>query len=95
MARTANTDLVQQGEAEATPVSRTRRVIIQRPYGNTDTHIHLGFNSYEAYVPFDEPVDLPADMVDYLRQQKRAEFHANEAGAPVASRSSLLAIVDA
>jgi hypothetical protein len=42
MARTANTDLVQQGEAEATPVSRTRRVIIQRPYGNTDTHIHLG-----------------------------------------------------
>lgn len=94
MARTANTDLAQP-EMSANPVSRTRRVIIQRPYGNTDTHIHLGFNSFESHVPFDEPVDLPADMVDYLRVQKRADFHASESGSPIASRSNLLSIMDA
>ena len=82
-------------EATLAPVARTKRVIIQRPYGNTDTHIHLGFNSFEGHFPFDEPIELPADMVDYFRTQKRAEFHADERGNPVSSRSNLLAIMDA
>ena len=93
MARTAQA----QDELEATvaPIARTKRVIIQRPYGNTDTHIHLGFNAFEGHFPFDEPVELPADMVDYFRTQKRAEFRADESGRPVSSRTNLLAIMDA
>lgn len=93
MARTSADEVVI--EATPAPIARTKRVIIQRPYGNTDTHIHLGFNAFEGHFPFDEPVELPADMVDYFRTQKRAEFHADETGRPVSSRTNLLAIMDA
>ena len=82
-------------EATPAPVARTKRVIVQRPYGNTDSHIHLGFNAFEGIFPFDEPIELPADMVDYFRTQKRAEFFANESGSPSVSRSNLLNIMDA
>lgn len=94
MATAKNTDLVTQAD-EAKPVSRTRRVIIQRPAGNTDSHIFLGFNGFEGYFEFDKPAELPADMVDYLRAQRKAEFHPNEQGAPVVSYVNVLNIVDA
>lgn len=94
MARTANNE-VTTTEGVDTPVSRTKRVIIQRPAGNTDSHVFLGFNSFEGHFEFDKPIELPADMVDYIRQQKKVEFHPDENGRPVASRVNVLNIVDA
>ena len=94
MARTASTE-VATNELLAEPVARTKRVIIQRPAGNTDSHVFLGFNSFEGYFEFDKPVELPAAMVDYLRTQRRAEFHPNDSGAPVISYVNVLNIVDA
>lgn len=92
MARTAATEVEVQ---EDNKVSRTKRVIIQRPTGNTDSHIFLGFNSFEGHFPFDEPVDLPSDMVDYLRSQRKVEFHATESGGVGANRVNVLNLVDA
>lgn len=94
MARTANTEIETAETAEA-PVSRTKRVIIQRPAGNTDSHIFLGFNSFEGHFEFDKPVELPAAMVDYLRSQRKVEFHPDESGRPVASSVNVINIVDA
>ena len=94
MARTANTE-IETVEAVATPVARTKRVIIQRPAGNTDSHIFLGFNSFEGHFEFDKPVELPAAMVDYLRSQRKVEFHPDESGRPVASAVNVINIVDA
>lgn len=94
MARTANTE-VTTTEGIETPVVRTKRVIIQRPAGNTDSHIFLGFNSFEGHFEFDKPVELPAAMVDYLRSQRKVEFHPDESGRPVASSVNVINIVDA
>lgn len=94
MDRTANTK-IETAEAVEAPVSRTKRVIIQRPAGNTDSHIFLGFNSFEGHFEFDKPVELPAAMVDYLRSQRKVEFHPDESGRPVASSVNVINIVDA
>lgn len=94
MARTANTDVTVADAADG-GVSRFKRVIIQRPAGNTDSHIFLGFNSFEGHFEFDKPVDLPADMVDYLRGQRKVEFHPDENGRPVASHVNVINLVDA
>ena len=82
-------------KAETQEPIRTKRVIIQRPFGNTDSHIFLGYNSFEGHFEFDKPYELPADMVDYYRNQKRAEFHAGPDGSPVVSHSAAYNIVDA
>lgn len=82
-------------QVEASPVSRTKRVIIQRPAGNTDSHIFLGFNSFEGHFEFDKPVELPAEMVDYLRSQRKVEFHPDESGRPVPSYVNVINIMDA
>ena len=97
MARTHNTEVttIDAAEAVAAPVARTKRVIIQRPAGNTDSHIFLGFNSFEGHFEFDKPVELPAAMVDYLRSQRKVEFHPDESGRPVASSVNVINIVDA
>lgn len=92
MAKTANTDVVVQEEPG---VTRFKRVVIQRPSGNSDTHIFLGFNSFEGHFEFDKPVELPAELVDYYRSQKRAEFHPDENGRPVVSYVSAYNIADA
>lgn len=93
MARTANTEVAVQEPVGN--VSRFKRVIIQRPAGNTDSHIFLGFNSFENHFPFDTPVELPAEMVDYLRTQRRAEFHPSDTGGVVVSHVNVVNIVDA
>lgn len=82
-------------EPVATPVASTKRVIIQRPSGNTDSHIFLGFNSFEGHFEFDKPVDLPAAMVDYYRAQRTPEFRPNGDGSPVVSYVNSYNIVDA
>jgi len=93
MARTAaNTEVAVQEEPG---VTRFKRVVIQRPSGNTDSHIYLGFNSFEGHFEFDKPVDVPADMVDYYRAQKKAEFHPDESGRPVVSYINAYNIIDA
>lgn len=96
MARTANTNTeVQEAAPEAVEAGRFKRVIVNRPFGNTDSHIFLGFNGFEGHIEFDKPVDLPADMVDYYRSQKRPEFHPDENGRPVVSYSAAYNIMDA
>jgi hypothetical protein len=94
MARTAadKSEVVVQEEPG---VTRFKRVVIQRPSGNTDSHIYLGFNSFEGHFEFDKPVDIPADMVDYYRAQKKAEFHPDESGRPVVSYINAYNIIDA
>lgn len=92
MARASNTDVVVQDEPT---VGRFKKVIIQRPYGNSDSHIFLGFNSFEGYFEFDKVVELPADMVDYYRSQRKADFHPDESGRPVVSYIAAYNIVDA
>jgi hypothetical protein len=81
-------------EVEEGNISRTKRVIIQRPAGNTDSHIYLGFNSFEGHFEFDKPVELPAAMVDYLRSQRKAEFHPDESGRPMISHVNVINIMD-
>lgn len=102
MARAANqdqpkdqgTDVAVVAEQEQ-PMLRTKRVIIQRPFGNTDSHIHLGFNSFEGIFEFGQPYDLPADAVDYWRKQTRADIRPNDAGQPTVTYVNVLNIVDA
>ena len=79
----------------AAEVVRTKRVIIQRPADNRDIGIYLGFNSVGSVYPFDVPVELPADMVDYFRAQKVANAYPGEDGKPVISYVTMLHISDA
>lgn len=90
----ATTDVVTAEQVLDNP-ARMKRVIIQRPSGNTDSHIFLGFNSFEGYFEFDKPVELPADMVDYLRSQRKAEFNPDESGRPVVSYVNVINLIDA
>jgi hypothetical protein len=90
--QSANTEVAVQEEPQ---VTRFKRVVIQRPSGNTDSHIFLGFNSYEGHFEFDKPIELPADMVDYYRSQKRAEFRPDDSGRPVVSHINAYNIIDA
>lgn len=93
---TKTTAVAVQDEPVVGPVTRMmKRVIIQRPSGNTDDGIFLGFNSFEGNFPFDKAIELPADMVDYMRTQKRCEFRPGERGQPIASYTNLINIVDA
>lgn len=96
MARGQSTSTdVATAEPQVGEVGRFKRVIIQRPAGNTDTHIFLGFNSFENHFPFDKPVELPADMVEYYRSQKRPEFYPDETGRPMISYVAAYSIIDA
>lgn len=89
MARTASEATVEPG------VTRFKRVVIQRPSGNTDSHIFLGFNSFEGHFEFDKPIELPAEMVDYYRSQRKAEFHPSESGSPMVSYVNAYNLMDA
>ena len=82
-------------EPAAAEVARTKRVIIQRPADNRDIGIYLGFNSTGAVYPFDSPVEMPADMVDYFRAQRIANAYPGEDGKPVISYVAMLNIIDA
>lgn len=97
MARTpanteTSTDIVEAAVQE--PV-RTKTVIIQRPAGNQDIGQFLGFNSVSGVFPFDKPVEMPADMVDYFRSQKVVETNPGPDGSPVFSYVNQFHIIDA
>lgn len=91
----ADTAAADAAAAQEPQVVAFKRVIIQRPSGNTDSHIFLGFNSFEGHFKFDEVVELPAAMVDYFRAQKRPEFFPDEEGRPKVSYVASYNIVDA
>lgn len=94
MARTpAETTVETTVELEA-PV-RTKKVIIQRPSGNQDLGQYLGFNDVSGVFPFDTPIELPADMVDFFRSQKTVEHHPGPDGQPVYSYTNQFHIIDA
>lgn len=72
-----------------------KRVIVRRPYGETDSHKWFGFNDFGAQIQFDEPVELPEDFVNYLRSASRVEYRADEKGQPTPSYSAAYNIVEA
>ena len=80
--------------AEQAP-ARTKRVIFQRPAGNRDLGTMLGLNDFCQYIPFDQPVELPAEVVDYFRAEKVVNYFAGQDGQPVASYSAKFNILDA
>ena len=94
MARTPNTDTAVDTVELQEPV-RTKTIIIQRPAGNKDMGILLGLNDTSAMYPFDTPVTMPADMVEYFRAQKVATPFPGEDGHPVITYTNQFHIVDA
>lgn len=76
-------------------VARTKRVIFQRPAGNKDLGTMLGLNDFCQYIPFDQPIELPAEVVDYYRAEKIVNYYPGEDGQPVASYSAKFNILDA
>lgn len=78
----------------ATP-SRIKRVVIRRPAGNKDIGVPLGFNDTFNVYPFDVPVEMPAEMVDYFRAQEVAQVFPDAEGQPVISYTAQFNIVDA
>ena len=91
MARTPS-DITETTEPQ---VVRTKRVIIQRPAGNKDIGLLLGFNDTSAMYPFDTPVTMPADMEDYFRAQKVATPFPGENSEPVITYTNQFHIIDA
>lgn len=55
----------------------------------------LGLNDFCQYIPFDQPVELPAEVVDYFRAEKVVNYFAGQDGQPVASYSAKFNILDA
>lgn len=80
-------------EAPAAPA--TRRVILQRPVGVTDTHQWIGYNDFGMQVQYDVPVELPEAVVAHLRGCKAVEYRADEKGRPVPSYGVAFNVVDA
>lgn len=82
-------------ETQEPQVSRFKRVIIQRPAGNQDVGQYLGFNDVSGVYPYDTPIELPADMVDFFRQQKVAQSYPDENGMPITTYVNQFHIIDA
>ena len=91
MARTPNEVTI----TDTQEPTRIKRVIIQRPAGNKDIGQPLGFNDVFNVYPFDTPVEMPAEMVDFFRAQKIAQCFPGEDGQPVITYINQFHIVDA
>lgn len=76
-------------------VARTKRVILQRPAGNQDLGTMIGFNEFCQYLPFDVVIELPAEVVDYMRQQRVVNYYPGNDGQPTASYSAKFNLLDA
>lgn len=74
----------------------TKRVIIQRPFGEKDSHKFFGFNEFGRQVQFDVPVYLPVGLINHLRYAcKRVEYRADEKGNPVPTYTAAYSVIDA
>ena len=82
-----------KNEVPASPA--TRRVILQRPAGVTDTHAWIGYNDFGAQVQYDTPVELPEAVIAHLRSCKSVEYRADEKGRPVPSYGAAFNVVEA
>ncbi len=89
------TDIADLTPAADPIVTRTKRVILQRPAGNQDLGTMIGFNEFCQYLPFDQPIELPAEVVDYMRQQRVVNYYADAEGRPTASYSAKFNLLDA
>lgn len=76
-------------------VLRTKRVIIQRPAGNQDLGVMIGINEFCQYLPFDQPIELPAEVVDHMRAERVVNYYADKEGQPTASYSAKFNLLDA
>lgn len=90
--KTDATDLTPAAEPA---VLRTKRVIIQRPAGNQDLGVMIGINEFCQYLPFDQPIDLPAEVVDHMRAERVVNHYADNEGRPTASYSAKFNLLDA
>ena len=72
-----------------------RTVVIQKPYGVTDSHLFIGFNGFEAQVAYDTPVALPEAVIDHLKSIERVQYRADDGGKPVAHYTKTYSVVDA
>ena len=88
-----NTKTAKAGAPAAKP--GFKRVIVRRPYGETDSHKWFGFNDFGAQIQFDAVVELPEAFVEYLRGAQRVEYRADEKGEPTPSYSAAYNVVDA
>ena len=95
MASKTETQASLEPTVELAAPARTKRVIIQRPAGSQDIGQYLGFNDVSGVYPFDTPVELPADMVDFFRSQKIVETHPGPDGKPVFTYANQFHIIDA
>lgn len=90
-AKAAKTAAVQA----APEVPALKRVIIQRSAGETDSHAFIGYNDFVRQVKYDEPVEMPVDVIAHLRSCKRVEYRADDKGRPVPSYSAMYNVIDA
>lgn len=96
MARTTPEATPEQTPIEAAAAApQFKKVIIQRPYGVTDSHIFIGFNLFEGQFAYEQPVNLPVEVINHLRSLRRVEYRPDESGNPTPSYSNMLSVVDA
>jgi hypothetical protein len=89
-----NTQDTQAPQADAPEVPAFRWVVIQRPYGETQSHVFVGHNSFERQIQYDTPVRLPAVVVDHLRSLRIVEYRADATGSPVPTYANQFSVVD-
>lgn len=80
--------------AKGDPMREMVRCIVQRPPGEKNPYMFIGFNRFEKQVKYDTPVHLPRAVINHLRRQKRVEHNPDESGAPVGSYSNSVTIVE-
>lgn len=72
-----------------------QRVIVHRPADVTDSHLFVGHNSYEQWVPYNTPVNLPDGAVQMLREAVRQIPTPGPNGEMRLQRSPAYAVVPA
>jgi hypothetical protein len=84
MARTS-TETTPETTVEYGPLGPSKWVVINRPQGNTDSHLFIGFNDFERQVKFDTPVKLPQGVINHINSIRHVEFAPDANGNPAGS----------
>ncbi len=84
MARTS-TETTPETTVEYGPLGPSKWVVINRPQGNTDSHLFVGFNDFERQIQFDKPVRIPQVVIDHLNSIRHVDYTADASGNPKGS----------